>query len=203
MSADAVAPPIDGSSSAAAGTGSRPDTSPSTAHVAGIVAAALTAAALLAAVVVHLALAGQARRWLGYRFPGVPAHLSTTVWILAHNARGLAGVLGLLTIAQLAARSTGRARAQLVLRSAGEVVLTGAIAANLLVIGAAIGGYGIRMLVAMLPHGPAELAGYSLALGLYLRGRRRALPAAHMAVVACASVALLAVAAALETWVSL
>ena len=112
-------------------------------------------------------------------------------------------MLGLLMVAQLAARSPDPARAQLVLRSAGEVVIAGAIAANVLVIGAAIGGYGTRMLVAMLPHGPVELAAYSLALALYLRGRRRALPAARMAVVACASVALLALAAALETWVSL
>ena len=154
-------------------------------------------------MVVRLALAAQARRWLGYRFPGVAAHLPTTVWILAHNARGLAGVLGLLMVAQLAARSPDPARAQLVLRSAGEVVIAGAIAANVLVIGAAIGGYGTRMLVAMLPHGPVELAAYSLALALYLTGRRRALPAARMAMVACASVALLALAAALETWVSL
>lgn len=202
MNASAIAPPTAGPSPAP-GRDSRPDPSPSTAHVAGIVATALTAAALLAAVVVRLALAGQARRWLGYRFPGVPAHLSTALWILGHNAQGLAGVLGLLMVAQLAARFPGPARAQRVLRSAGEVVLTGVIAGNVLVIGAAIGGYGARMLVAMLPHGPVELAAYSLALALYLSGRRRALPAARMAMVACASVALLALAAALETWVSL
>jgi hypothetical protein len=202
MNAGAIAQPTSGPS-AAAGRESRPDPSASTAHLAGIVAVALTAAALLGAAVVRLALATQARRWLGYRFPGVPAHVSTAVWILGHNARGLAGVLGLLVVAQLAARSPNPARAQLVLRSAGEIVIAGAIAANLLVIGSAIGGYGTRMVVAMLPHGPVELAAYSLALGLYLCGRRRALPAAHMAVVACASVALLALAAALETWVSL
>ncbi len=202
MNASAIAP-LTAGPSPAPGRDSRPDPSPSTAHVAGIVATALTAAALLAAVVVRLALAGQARRWLGYRFPGVPAHLSTARWILGHNAQGLAGVLGLLMVAQLAARFPGPARAQRVLRSAGEVVLTGVIAGNVLVIGAAIGGYGARMLVAMLPHGPVELAAYSLALALYLSGRRRALPAARMAMVACASVALLALAAALETWVSL
>jgi hypothetical protein len=201
MSAGAIAPPT-AEPAAAAGRESRPDLSPSTVPVAGIVAAALTAAALLVALVVRLALADEARRWLGYRFPGVSAHLSTAVWILGHNARGLAGVLGLLMVAQLAARSPHPARAQLVLRSAGEVVLAGAIAANLLVIGAAIGGYGTRMLIAMLPHGPVELAAYSLALALYLRGRRRTLPAARIAVVACASVALLSLAAALETWVS-
>jgi len=202
MNAGAIAPPTAGPS-AAAGRESRSDPSLSTVHVAGIVAAALTAAALLTAVVVHLALADEARGWLGYRFPGVPAHLSTALWILGHNAHGLAGALGLLLVAQLAARSPGPARAQLVLRSAGEVLIAGAIAGNVLVIGVAIGGYGTRMLVAMLPHGPAELAAYSLALALYLSGRRGALPIARMAMVACASVALLAVAAALETWVSL
>ena len=202
MSAGAIASPT-ARPSATAGRESRPDPSPSTAHLAAIVAAALTAAAVLTAAVVRLALAAQARRWLGYRFPGVPAHLSTAVWILGHNARGLAGVLGLLVVAQLAARSPGPARAQLVLRSVGEVVLAGAIAGNLLVIGSAIGGYGTRMLVATLPHGPVELAAYSIVLALYLTGRRRALPAARMAVAACASVALLALAAALETWVSL
>lgn len=202
MSADAIAPTTAGPL-ADAGRESRSDPSPGTVHVAGIVAAALTAAAMLTAAVVHLALGGEARRWLDYRFPGVPSHISTAVWILGHNARGLAGVLGLLMIAQLAARSPGPVRAQLVLRSAGEVVIAGAIAANVLVIGAAIGGYGTRMLVATLPHGPVELAAYSIALALYLTGRRRALPAARMTVVACASVALLALAAGLETWVSL
>jgi hypothetical protein len=80
------------------------------------------------------------------------------------------------------------------------VVIAGAVTGNVLVIGAAIGGYGTRMLVAMLPHGPVELAAYSLALGLYVRGRGRALPTGGIAIVACASVALLALAAALETW---
>lgn len=202
MNAGASAPATAGPSAAAGGE-SRSDPSPSAVHVAGIVAAALTAAAVVTAVVVHLALAGEARRWLDYRFPGVPGHVSTAVWILGHNARGLAGVLGLLMVAQLAARSPAPARAQLALRSAGEVVIAAAIAANVLVIGTAIGGYGTRMLVAMVPHGPVELAAYSLALGLYLRGRRRALPTARMVMVACASVALLALAAALETWVSL
>jgi uncharacterized membrane protein SpoIIM required for sporulation len=58
------------------------------------------------------------------------------------------------------------------------------------------------MVRASLPHGPIELAAYSLAVALYLRGRRRPLPAAHMAKVTLGSVALLAVAAVLETFVT-
>ena len=70
-------------------------------------------------------------------------------------------------------------------------------------VGAALGAYGTRMVLRALPHGPVELAAYSLALALYLQGRRRDLPAAvrghgRRGV----SVALLALAAVLETCVS-
>jgi hypothetical protein len=76
------------------------------------------------------------------------------------------------------------------------------IAANMLVVGAGLGGYGERMARAELPHGPVELTAYALALALYLQGRRRALPVRHLAKVGAATVALLALAAALETFVN-
>ena len=60
------------------------------------------------------------------------------------------------------------------------MLLGAAVAANVIVIGASFGAYGTRMLRAALPHGPVELAAYSLALALYLQGRRRPLPARHM-----------------------
>jgi transketolase C-terminal domain/subunit len=78
--------------------------------------------------------------------------------------------------------------------------LAGAIAANVLVVGAAVGAYGERMVRAMLPHGPFEVAAYSLELTLYLEGRRRPLPAARLTGTIAASVALLALAALLETY---
>ena len=56
---------------------------------------------------------------------------------------------------------------------------------------------------AELPHGPVELAAYALALALYLQGRRRALPRSHLARVVAVSVALLAIAAGLETFVNI
>ena len=83
-------------------------------------------------------------------------------------------MLGLLLIAQLAgAAPGGPSRTQLLLRTGGELVLAGAVAANMLLIGAASAPTGRGWSRAMLPHGPVELAAYALALALYLQGRRR------------------------------
>jgi hypothetical protein len=166
-----------------------------------LIAAAVTSCVLLVALVTHVALAPQGRRWLHYTFPGVPARLNSAVWIFTNNGRELLGVLGLLLISQIAARrSDGPTRAQRVVRAGGELVLAGVIAANVLVVGAAVGVYGERMVRAILPHGPFEVAAYSLALALYLQGRRRPLPAARVAGTIVSSVALLALAALLETF---
>jgi hypothetical protein len=158
---------------------------------------------LVVAGVVRVALAARARDWLGYSFRGVPARLDVAVGIFAHNGLAILGVFGLLLIAQIGARTPGGPGLVLrIIGAGGELILASAIAANVLVVGAALGAYGVRMTKAMLPHGPVELAAYSLALALYLQGRRRALPAAHLVGVAVASIALLAIAAALETFVN-
>jgi len=166
-----------------------------------LIAAGLSACVLLVALVTRVALASQVRGWLHYTFPGVPARVNSAVWIFTNNARELLGVLGLLLIAQLAARGTGGpTRAQQLVRTGGELVVAGAVAANVLLVGAAVGAYGERMVRAMLPHGPVEVAAYALALALYLQGRRRPLAAARLAGTIAASVALLGVAALLETF---
>jgi Stage II sporulation protein M len=165
------------------------------------VATGVTGSVLLVALVTRVALASPARGWLHYTFPGVPARLNSALWIFTNNGRELMGALGVLLIAQIAARrSDGPTRAQQLVRTGGEVVLAGAIAANVLVVGAAVGVYGERMVRAMVPHGPFEVAAYSLALTLYLQGRRRPLPAARLAGTIAVSVALLALAALLETY---
>lgn len=166
-----------------------------------LIVAAVTSCVLLVALVTRLALTSQARRWLHYTFPGVPARLNSAAWIFTNNSRELLGVLGLLLIAQIAARRNERpTSAQRLVRAGGELVLAGAIAANVLVVGAAVGAYRERMVRAMLPHGPFEVAAYSLALALYLQGRRRPLSALRLAGTIAASVALLALAALLETF---
>lgn len=159
------------------------------------------AGVLVIAGVVRATLADRAREWLGYSFPGVSPRLNVAVGIFAHNGRAILGVFGLLLIAQLAARrSGGPGRTQRGILVAGELILAGVILANVLVVGAGLGAYGARMVRACLPHGPVELAAYALALALYLEGRRRALPAARLTKTIAASVAMLALAAALETF---
>ena len=148
------------------------------------------------------------RRGGGSRFPspGSPHDRATAAIIFSHNLRALAAVCGLLLIAQSAYWSAAGAepgRAHRTLRRLGEALLAAAVAANLVVIGASFGAYGTRMVRAALPHGPVELAAYSLALALYLQGRTRALPARHMLAVVALSVAMLALAAVLETYVNL
>ena len=71
----------------------------------------------------------------------------------------------------------------------------------MIVVGASFGAYGTRMVRAALPHGPVELAAYSLALALYLQGRTRPLPIRHVLAVAALSVSVLALSAVLETFV--
>lgn len=172
------------------------------AHV-GLIATTLIAAVALIAAVTRVAFAGQARGWLGYRFPGVPARPDIAVLIFEHNLLALLGVLGVLLIAQIAARaSNGPGPILRAVHVCAEISVAAGIAANTLVVGVAIGAYGTRMFRAVLPHGPIELAAYTLAIALHLHGRRRALPARQIAATMATSLALLAVAAVLETFVT-
>ena len=171
------------------------------ARVAVTVSVVAVAACLCVAVLVAVAAPAQARDWLGFTFPGVAARPAVAVGIFAHNLRSLSGIFVLLIFARLAPRAPDKRTAQLTVRL-GELLLAGAITANVVVVGAALGAYRERMMLALMPHGPVELAAYSLALALYRQDRRRNLPAAYVATAGAASVALLALAAVLETWVT-
>ena len=186
--------------------GHAPVTVPSltaTIKLAGVVASILAIACGAIALTVHVALAAAVREWLAFPFTGVPARPAMAASIFVHNLRALAAVWGLLLIAQSALWKAGEpGRASTILRRSGEVLLGAAVAANVIVVGASLGAYGTRMLRATLPHGPFELAAYSLSLALYLQGRRRPLAVQHVLYVAALSVAVLAVAAVLETYVN-
>ena len=134
------------------------------------VAGALVALAAIVAGATRLLAATPARRRLRYPFTGVPDRFNVAVSIFAHNGRAMAGVFGLLLIVQLALRNpAGPGPAQRIVRTVGELLLTGLIAANVLVVGASVGAYGSRMASALLPHGPVRARG--------VRDRARALPA--------------------------
>jgi hypothetical protein len=153
------------------------------------------------AVVVRLALADQVRRWLAFRFTGFPAPPHVATAILLHNLGALGALLGLVLIAQSphwARRPAGRVHRAL--RRVAELVIAAVVAANVIVVGASVGAYGIRMVRALLPHGPVEVAAYSLALALYIQGRERPLPLRHALVILGLATSALAVAAVLETF---
>lgn len=180
------------------------DTLAGTARLAIRVAGALTVAALLIALVTRLYFAIQARRWLAYPFTGVPAKTGIAAAIFTHNLRALLTVGGALLVAQIFHRtSPNPGGGPRVLQLAVDLLVAVAVLANLVVVGVSFGAYGPRMVTATLPHGPVELASYSLAIALYLQGRRRRLAVRHIAKIAAVSVALLALAAALETFVNI
>jgi hypothetical protein len=175
---------------------------------AGTVALALRiavlafAGVLLVAAIVHFALAGRYTSGWATGSQGSPP-TRTWRWRSSRTTHGRSSACSGCCWSPSSQHAAHRGpRAQRLILAAGELILTGVIAANVLVLGAGLGAYGERMARAELPHGPVELAAYALALALYRQGRKRILPAGHLAKVAAVSVALLALAATLETFVN-
>jgi hypothetical protein len=158
------------------------------------------------ALAVHVWFAAVARRWLAFPFAGIPPRPGQVASVFIHNLRALAAISGLVLITQSTHWTAGPAPPGPLhgtLRRLAEELLGAAVVANLIVIGASFGAYGTRMLRAALPHGPVELAAYSLALSLYLNARRRPFPARRLLAVLALSASMLAIAAVLETYVNL
>jgi hypothetical protein len=173
--------------------------------VAAAIAGALIVATFLIALVVDVGVAATARRWLAFGFAGLPARPGEAVSVFRHNLGALLAVAGLLVIAQTPywAGETQSGRSHGLVRGVGEVLLSGAVATNVAVVGASFGAYGARMIRAALPHGPVELGAFSLALALYIKGRHQPIPVGLMVGVAALSVAGLAIAALLEVYANL
>jgi hypothetical protein len=177
-----------------------------TARLAVPIAGALAAAVVATAIAVHLASAGWARRVLAFHFPGVPAQPAAAGTVFLHNLHASLAIGGALLVAQsphLVTRAARPGRIHRTLQRTCEALLVGGVAANVIVIGASFGAYGMKMVRAALPHGPFELAAYSLALALYLEGRRRPLSGRYTLAVVAVSTFALAVGALLETYVGL
>jgi hypothetical protein len=52
-----------------------------------------------------------------------------------------------------------------------DTVLLAGVGFNVIIVGLAVGGYGTRMLRALLPHGPVETLAFSTAIATYLTTR--------------------------------
>jgi hypothetical protein len=169
--------------------------------------AAATAAIAVAALLVHVTFAADARSLLHYPFDGVPPTSAEAWGILTINARKLAGLFGLTLIVQSPWLSGERApderpRAHSALVVVCDAAAAASLASTVASVVLGLGGYGARMLVAILPHGPIEAAAFTCALVLYAAGRRRRLAPRRALTLSAASLLLLAVAACLETFMA-
>jgi hypothetical protein len=175
------------------------------ARLASGVAGGMMIAVFLVGLVVRLGFAARARHWLAFPFAGVPSRPAEAASIFLHNLRALSAIGGLLLVAQSPhwnPRDRHPGPIHRMLQRVGEALLAAAVASNVIVIGASLGAYGLRMVRAALPHGPVELTAYALALALYVQGRHRRLPMGHIVAVGSLSVATLAFASLLETFVN-
>jgi hypothetical protein len=176
-------------------------------HALGLALLA-TAATAAAALVVHAACPGWARALLGYRFPGVPAEVGEAGAIFAHNVRKLAGIYGLALVLQAPwlpgdRAAEDRPRWHPALATFCDCAVTGTLAGTVLAVVLGVGGYGMQMVRALLPHAPLEVGAFALAIVLYLAARRRPLAPCRAVTLVAASVTLLAIAALLETYLAL
>ncbi|RKQ90826.1 hypothetical protein C8N24_0641 [Solirubrobacter pauli] len=170
------------------------------------VAMTLVAATAFVAAVVHLAFAGSARQLLDFPFAGLEPVPGTAAAILATNLRLLIGVIAATVIVQspwCAKRHEARSGIGLIVVAALDTLIALEVFLNALVVGASLGAYGWRMVLAVLPHGPLELAAFASALALYVRSRSERMPAPLIARVAFVGFGALLLAAVLETYVAL
>lgn len=176
---------------------------------------ATSAVVLFIAYAVPFTLLGRHDRHLvRLGFAYVPHQWSQAAAILAINARHLwlpLLIMATLIQARWELRTDLGRRRFTRLFDFGLVCLVGFVWA--FPVGVAVGAYGTRMLCAMLPGGPIEVAAYALATSVYLHSRRtqilylseghprlQRVDAAHAMRAAALSGALLVIAALVETF---
>jgi hypothetical protein len=172
-----------------------------------ICAMAIVAAAAIA-IVVHVAFAAQVRGMLAFTFPGVDARPAVAWSIFATNVRKLAGILALVLVLQspwLAGdrHPEDRPSWHQALTRLCDCAVAGALGLTFVVTAAGLGAYGIGMVRAILPHGPIELVAFATALALYRSARRCAVPPRRAGALSAICVLALALAALLETYITL
>jgi hypothetical protein len=167
-----------------------------------------TAGAVVAAIaaVVALTAAAQARRWLGFRFDGVPHQLGEAAQVMLANARFVVGLGAAAALEQLNlircghSEPSGSARMLAAIARGLDGVVAVVILINVVPVGLALGAYGWRMVPALLPHGPFEVLALCVAANLFLNARRRLLAPREWVMAGLVSLSLLSLAAVLETF---
>ena len=170
-------------------------------HVARVYVGLLAVTAVVAVVTLALA-AAPARETLGFTFSGVPATWSEAASIFLANLEvtliGFAAAFVASWPRLVDSPAAGRAGPWP--RRAADLVVAVVVLQNVIVVGAAVGAYGTRMVGALFPHGPVELLAFSATLALYLIARRSAVSVRMAATLGGAGVLLLALAAAAEAF---
>jgi hypothetical protein len=165
----------------------------------------ISALALLAAAIVAISCPADARHALDFPFPGVRPTLANAASIFANNAKLMLASLALALVVQAPLLEDRRRPApqwHRALVRGCDTLLALPVAANATLVGAALGAYGGRMARALLPHGPVELAAFALALTVYLEARRGPMRPRRAAALVAASFLTLALAALLETYIT-
>jgi hypothetical protein len=158
-----------------------------------LAAGALASLVLGAVLVAALGAGAWTRDQLDFRFAEPARRADLALATAASNAR--------LAAAALLAASAVQRRPSL--RAPLDSALGLLAAANLGLIGAAVGAYGRPLLESVALHGPLELAAFAVCGAAYLTARRQQLTGRTLVAASGISFALLALAAAGETYVQI
>lgn len=160
---------------------------------------------LVVALACRLFFAEAARRELAFTFDPAAASLGVAWQTLSTNLQlaTVCFVCALVVSHLWCALDRGSRRIKLLYaatRVLFELWLGLVYVVNVLVVGISLGAYGTPMVRALLPHGPVELAAFSLALAAYLRSRYSDPRPGLLLRTWLAVTLLLITAAGLETW---
>jgi hypothetical protein len=170
---------------------------PATSIATGALVCAVAAACITAATAVFITATGlsdDARATLRFGFGGVDHTRAEAARIALHNARYAAGTLVCALVIPRLPKWT---------RVVTDCLLATVLALNAGTVGMAFGAYRWRGVAATAPHLPVEFAGLSLAGGAYLHSCRQPLSARSLIATAGGCALLLAMAASIETYVSM
>jgi hypothetical protein len=160
-------------------------------RLSGLVAGCALALVLTAAAIaVALGTGPALRAWFRFDFAH-PRTLSEFCAIVVNNAR----VAALPLVGAASLPTIGRGRFLF------DVAITLLAAGNSVLVGLALGAYGVPLATELFPHAALELGGFAVAVAAYLDARAGAKRRARLADGGICALGLLIAGAAIEVWV--